>query len=262
MRESEGQGAMTEHSSSGREVALANTFVALADTLVHDFDVNDLFDRLVAACVDVLGATTAGLMLADQRGSLQLVASTSSAMREMELFEMRHGEGPCLDSFASGRPLTVRLSDAAAAERWPRFTPEALNRSYTGVQALPMRLRGETIGALNVFHSDDHELAESDTRVAQALADVATIAILQRRALASSEVLAEQLQAALNERIVIEQAKGLLAERGQLTVDAAFGLLRDFCRSSRLPLTPTARELVNGERDPDDILARRWPHSL
>jgi GAF domain-containing protein len=253
---------MTEPISSGREEVLANTFVALADTLVTDFDVNDLFDRLVGACVDVLGAATAGLMLADQRGALQLVASSNDAMRQLELFEMRHREGPCLDSFASGRPMAMRLDDPAATDRWPAFSREALGRGFTSVQALPMRLRGETIGALNIFHSDGQPILEQDTRVAQALADVATIAILQRRALANAEVLAEQLQHALNDRIVIEQAKGLLAERGQLAVDAAFALLRDFCRSNRLPLTDTARALVNGERDPDDVLARRWPHSI
>ena len=252
---------MTELGGFGRERALATTFVALADTLVHDFDVNDLFDRLTAACVDLLKAATAGLMLADARGSLQLVASSSDAMRELELFEMRHGEGPCLDSFSSGEAIALQLLDPVALQRWPKFTPEAVAQSFTGVQALPMRLRGNTIGALNVFHANGHQVSRSDTSVAQALADVATIAILQRRALSTSENLAEQLQAALNDRIVIEQAKGLLAERGDLNVSEAFTLLRDYCRANRLPLTPTARQLVNGERDADDVLARRRPAS-
>jgi GAF domain-containing protein len=250
---------MSEPVSAIREAALARTFVSLADTLVSEFDVTDLFHILAGACVDVLGAATAGLMLADPAGILQLVASTSEVMHELEEFEVTTGEGPCLDCYAAGRPVAVVLSDADSRERWPRFTQRALAADMTSVQALPMRLRGDTIGALNIFHSGTGSLGRDDTEVAQALADVATIAILQRRMLNDSEHLVEQLQVALNDRIVIEQVKGLLAERGQLSIDEAFTLLRDFCRSSRLPLTRTARELVSRERDPDDVLAHRWP---
>jgi transcriptional regulator with GAF, ATPase, and Fis domain len=253
--------AMSEEITSAREAALAHTLVTIADTLVSDFDVADLFDRLTNACVDLLGAATAGLMLADHHGNLQLMASSSEGMRELELYEMRHNEGPCLDCFAKHEPLAVDLRDDDALRRWPRFTPEALRMSFTGVQALPMRLRGDTIGALNIFHSEKSQFDEHSTELAQALADIATIAILQRRALSSTELLAEQLQRALNDRIVIEQAKGVLAERGRLEVDAAFALLRDYCRSARLPLTQTARELVAGRRDADEVLAHRWPRS-
>jgi GAF domain-containing protein len=253
---------MTGTEGAEREAALASTFVALADTLVNEFDVHDLFDRLLRTCVDVLGATTAGLMLADPHGTLQLVAASSEEMRALELFEMRNSQGPCLDAYASGQVVTVDLREEAAARRWPAFTPEAARRSVTGVAALPMRLRGDTIGALNVFHTGGRVIDSQDIAAAQALADVATIAILQRRALASSEVLAEQLQAALNDRIVIEQAKGLLAERGQVDIETAFALLRTYCRSTRVLLTQTARELVTGVRDPDDVLAQRWPQSL
>jgi GAF domain-containing protein len=185
------------------------------------------------------------------------MASSSEAMRDLELYEMSHEEGPCLDSYANKQPIAVDLRSDEAAARWPQFTPEALRMSFVGVQALPMRLRGQTIGALNVFHTHTDRLNAHDTALAQALADIATIAIMQHRALASTELLAEQLQTALNDRIVIEQAKGLLAERGGLEIDQAFAVLRDFCRSSRLPLTATARALVAGERDLDAVLARR-----
>jgi GAF domain-containing protein len=251
---------MTDEGTASREAVLAHTLVTIADTLVSDFDVTDLFDRLTNACVDLLGAATAGLMLADYNGRLQLMASSSEAMRALELFEMSQGEGPCLDCFAGGEAIAVDLREDEAQRRWPQFTPEARRMSFSGVQALPMRLRGDTIGALNVFHTTaDHRLDAHDTELAQALADIATIAILQRRALSSTELLAEQLQAALNDRIVIEQAKGLLAERGRLPIDEAFAVLRNFCRSSRLPLTATARALVDGERDPDEVLAGRRP---
>lgn len=249
---------MTDNSTAGRESALAHTLVTIADTLVSEFDVADLFDRLTSACVDLLGAATAGLMLADHHGNLQLMASSSDAMRELELYEMHHNEGPCLDCYAKHEPLVVDLRDEEAGRRWPQFTPRALRMSFTGVQALPMRLRGDTIGALNIFHTGSSRFTDDDTDLAQALADIATIAILQRRALSSSELLAEQLQRALNDRIVIEQVKGLIAERGRMEIDAAFTLLRDFCRGSRLPLTATARELIAGDRDLDDVLTSRW----
>ncbi len=252
---------MVQAGKLDRESSLAKTFVYITDTLVQDFDISDLFDRLTAACVEVLGAATAGLMLANTAGELQLMASSSVAMRTLELFEMSHGEGPCLDSYAQNEQISTDLREPGAATVWPGFTERALEMGFTGVQALPMRLRTETIGALNVFHVGPGRLDEHDTALAQSLADVATIAILQYRALHNSQELAGQLQIALNDRIVIEQAKGLLAERGQLDVEAAFHLLRDYCRSARLPLTTTARELVSGQRDPDDVLAYRWPRT-
>ncbi len=245
----------------GREASLARTLVAIADTLVTDFDIADLFDRLTTACVELLGAATAGLMLVDRTGVLQLMSSSSADMRSLEQFEIRHREGPCLDCFASCQALAIDLADPTAAVRWPAFTAEARRCGITGVQALPMRLRGETIGALNLFHTTTARLDEHTTELAQALADIATVAILQNRALASSELLTEQLQTALNDRIVIEQAKGLLAERGSLDIDQAFTALRDYCRATRLLLTETARALVSGEQDPNDVLAHRWPAS-
>lgn len=243
--------------STDRETSLSRIFVEIADTLVQDFDVTDLFDRLTSACVELLGAATAGLMLADQHGVLQLMVSSSDAMRTLELFEITHRQGPCLDAYVGQQQVSADLQEPDARQRWPEFTARALEMGFAGVQALPMRLRTETIGALNLFHTDTAVLSDHDTAVARALADVATIAILQRRALASTELLAAQLQTALNDRVVIEQVKGLLAERGRLQIDEAFRVLRDFCRNSRLPLTRTARELLTGDRDPDDVLARR-----
>jgi GAF domain-containing protein len=244
-----------------REASLARTLVMIADTLVTDFDIADLFDRLTTACVELLGAATAGLMLADRDGRLQLMSSSSADMQDLEQFQIRHGEGPCLDCYASRQAVAIALDQAEAAARWPEFTAEAHRHGITGVQALPMRLRGDTIGALNLFHTAGARLDEHSTGLAQALADIATVAILHQRALTNSELLAGQLQAALNDRVVIEQAKGLLAERGRLSVDEAFTALRDYCRSARIPLTRTARDLVTGEHDPDDVLASRWPAS-
>lgn len=244
-----------------REGAVAQTLVTIADTLVREFDVHDLFDRLTTACVTLLTAAAAGLMLAEPDGRLQLMASSSEVMRALELFEVQPAEGPCRDCYASSEPVAVDLRDSPAARSWLLFTAEARANSITWVQALPMRLRGETIGVLTLFHTADQRPDDHDTALAQALADVATIAILHRRALSHSELLSEQLQAALTGRVVIEQAKGLLAERGALSVDAAFTVLRDYCRATRLPLTATAAELLSGARDPDEVLALRPEHS-
>src|SRR3954447_13474640 len=152
---------MTGPERGRREASLARTFVMLADTLIDEFDVTDLFDRLTGACVELLGAATAGLMLVDQHGNLQLVASSSEAMRALELFEMSHDQGPCMDCYGGGQAVSADLRAAEAGERWPEFTAEAVRQSVTAVQALPMRLRGQTIGALNIFHTtgsrlDDH----------------------------------------------------------------------------------------------------------
>jgi len=250
---------MSARGGAEREASLARTLVTIADTLVTDFDVADLFDRLTTACVELLGAATAGLMLADRNGTLRLMSSSSAEMRALEQFQLRHGEGPCLDCFVSRQPVAVALDSAEASNRWPQFTAEARRHGFTGVQALPMRLRDDTIGALNLFHSATARLDDHTTGLAQALADIATVAILHQRALEIRDLVAEQLQAALNSRIAIEQAKGLLAERGGLTVDEAFTALRDYCRAARIPLTRTARELVSGHHDPDDVLASRWP---
>ncbi len=254
-------GDMQAAGGPGREASLARTLVAIADTLVTDFDIADLFDRLTAACVDLFGAASAGLMLVDRDGAPQLMSSSSADTRDLELFEIHHREGPGLDCYAARQALAVDLAGPDAAVRWPAFTAEARRRGITGVQALPMRLRGETIGALNLFHTATARLDEHTTELAQALADIATVAILQSRALSGSELLAEQLQTALNDRIVIEQAKGLLAERGRIDVDQAFTALRDYCRATRRLLTETARALVTGDHDPDDVLAHRWPAS-
>lgn len=195
-----------------REERLARTLVELADTLVDDFDVGELLGLLVERSVELFDATAAGLVLADIDGTLRLMASTSEAMKLVELFQVQSDQGPCLDCYRSGEPVIVE-DLAAAAPRWPRFSPFAVDACFRSAHALPMRLRGRVIGALNLFRSDTGDLGQADVSAAQALADVATIAILQSRAVHEGHVLTDQLQYALHSRIAIEQAKGMLAER-------------------------------------------------
>ena len=191
---------------------LSATFVELADTLVADFDVIDFLHVLTDRSVQLLGVSAAGLLLADPRGELRVVAASSEAARLLELFQLQSDQGPCLDCFRAGQPVDAE-DLAAAAHRWPRFVPAAQQAGFAAVQALPMRLREQVIGALDLFRATPGALAPADRRVGQALADVATISLLHERSTRRSETLNEQLQTALNSRVIIEQANGKLAER-------------------------------------------------
>ena len=232
-----------------RETALAETFVTLADTLVADYDVVDLLDSLVQASVDLLGASASGLLLIDQKGGLAVVASSSEEMRLLEIFQLQADEGPCLECVRTGAVVTEDDLGAATG-RWPQFAPAASAAGFASIVAVPLRLRDQTIGGLNMFMSAGHQLRAEDQRIAQALADVATIGVLQQRTTHRSSLLAEQLQTALNSRVAIEQAKGVLVERHGLTFDAAFAALRRFARDNNRKLSDVAVAVVRNDLDP------------
>lgn len=228
-----------------RDAKFARTLVELADTLVVGFDVVEVLTVLAHRCVDVLGVEAAGLMLVAPDGDLRVMASSSEAMRLLELFELQAQEGPCLDCYRTGKPV-VNQDLAVTNGRWPRFSSEALAAGFRSVHALPMRLRGTVIGALNLFHVEPGEMRQADIDSAQALADVATIAILQHRAALEAQILNEQLHHALNSRIVIEQAKGIIAERQHLNMEAAFSMLRRHARNHNRPLVEVAEAVIDG----------------
>ena len=227
----------------GAKDRLAQTFVELADTLVEDFDVVDLLARLGERCVELFDAAAAGLLLADGQGALRLMAATSEAMEIVELFQLQNAEGPCLDCYHRGEPVQVE-DMAGAAERWPRFVPVATDAGFRSAHALPLRLRGQVLGALNLFRTTPGHLAPPEVAAAQALADVATIAIVQHRAAHDAQELAEQLQLALDSRIVIEQAKGVIAEQAGIRMDEAFAHLRGYTRRHRRRLAEVALDVV------------------
>ena len=228
-----------------REPMLARTFVELADTLVDDFDVVELLTLLVDRCVEILDVSAAGLMLVAPEGDLRVVASSSEAMRVVELFELQSQEGPCLDCYRGGEPvLNQHLTTLDG--RWPNFTPVALEAGFRSVHALPMRLRGAIVGALNLFRIDEGPLDATDVLAAQALADVATIAILQHRAALEAQVVNEQLNHALNSRVLIEQAKGVLGERAGLDMEHAFARLRSYARNNNRQLVDVAQDVIDG----------------
>src|SRR6201994_904384 len=231
-----------------REQLLTVAFVELADTLVADFDVADFLHGLANRAVQLLEVDAAGLMLADPAGSLRVVASSTEQARLMELFQLQHEEGPCLECFQSGAPVD-EADMAAAAKRWPVFAPAAAEAGFAAMQALPMRLRDDVIGAMNLFMYTPRRLDEAGLRVGQALADVATIGLLQERNLRHQEVLAEQLQGALNSRVMIEQAKGLLAERFGLDMGQAFELLRGQAGHQNRRLAALAGAVADGSED-------------
>ena len=234
-----------------REAVLARTFVELADSLVADFDVVDVLTVLADSCVDIFDVAAAGLMLA-ARAHLRVVASSSEAMHLLELFEEQADEGPCVDCYRSGHPVVCFDLDEAA-DRWPRFAPKAVEAGFGSAQALPMRLRNQTIGALNLFGIEKGPMREADVVVAQALADVATIAILQQRAAVDAQVLNDQLNGALHSRIVIEQAKGVVAEQAGISMEEAFSRLRHHARKHNLRLADLAEAVATKATSPEAI---------
>ena len=237
-----------------RAELLARTFVDVADTLVADFDVVDYLTTLTMRTVELFEPSEAGLLLADPAGRVNVAASSSHRMELLELFEIQQDEGPCLDCYHSGEP--VRCPDLTAAfGRWPRFAREAVAHGYGSVYALPMRLRNQVIGSLNLLREVPGELDASDLVVAQALTDVATIGILQQRAASEQRLLAEQLQYALDSRVTIEQAKGVVAEHGRLDMDAAFAALRLYARNKNERLVDVAHAVAARTLPAADIAA-------
>jgi GAF domain-containing protein len=232
-----------------REQELANTFVMLADSLVEDYDIVDLLDRLAAACVRLLDVAAAGLLLNDQQGHLAVVASSSEETRLLEIFQLQNDQGPCLECVRTGAPVISGDLDADRL-RWPLFASVALEAGFRSVAALPLRLREQTIGGLNLFGRRAGPVSPENQRLAQALADVATIGILQQRSAQRTTVLAEHLQRALNSRVVIEQAKGVLAERNAMSMEAAFDALRLYSRDHNIKLTNLAVAVVHQNLNP------------
>jgi GAF domain-containing protein len=241
-----------------REALLTRALVELAGTLVAGFDVVELLTLLADRCVDVLDVAAAGLMLAGPDGALRVIASTSEAMRVLELFELQSNDGPCPDCYLSGKPV-INQDLATVNGRWPRFAPRALAAGFRSVHALPMRLRGSVIGALNLFRVEAGEMGEADVDAAQALADIATIAILQHRATLEAQVVNQLRQHALNSRIVIEQAKGVVAEREGLDMGQAFMALRNHARHHNLRLVVLAEDVIGGCLAPSALGPRPGP---
>jgi GAF domain-containing protein len=229
-----------------RESRLIRTLVELADNLVDNYDVIDVLTVLSDRCVETIDVDAAGVLLAWPGGDLQFVASSSESMKVLELFQIQTDEGPCVDCYRTGEAIINHALNADDV-RWPRFSPEAIAQGFWAVHCLPMRLRGQTIGTLNLFRSNQGLLDIEDVAVAQGLADVATIAILQHQSSMDASILNNQLNNALNSRIIIEQAKGMIAQAMNCAMDEAFGRMRAHARNHNEGLTVVAARIVQGE---------------
>lgn len=228
-----------------RESLLISTLVELADNLVDNFDVIDVLTILSDRSVEAIDVDAAGVLLTSPEGDLQFVASSSEEIRTLELFQVQSDEGPCVDCCRSGSAIVNHALEESNPQ-WPRFTAMAIARGFRSVHCLPMRLRGRTIGALNLFRTEQGALSAEDVVVAQGLADVATIAIIQHRSTLDALTLNDQLSHALNSRIIIEQAKGMVSQATGCDMDAAFDKLRTYARNHNARLTLVAEGIVTG----------------
>ena len=232
--------------TSAREARLFATFATLADTLVADYDVVELLQTLVESCRDLLDVTDAGILLAESSGGLELVASTSEATRLVEVIQLAAEGGPCIECYRTSQPVSVPDLTVAVPE-WHEFQRAALGSGFTAIDAIPMRLRDVTIGTLNLLRAAPGPAAPEDLMSAQAFADVATIGILHQRSLTDSRALAAHLKTALDSRVRIEQAKGVVSYTANVPVEEAFELIRSYARNRGLRLSDVAERLVRRE---------------
>lgn len=242
--------------SDGRESQIIDTFLALTDTLVGEFDAIDMLTMLSERCVQLLDVSAVGVILTDGAGGgLSVAAASSERSRLLEVFAVAIDAGPCLDCLHSGEPVIVEdLTTETAHGRWPYFAAGAAEAGFRAAHALPMRHHGQVIGVVNLLHTDPHSLTGSDARLAHGLADAASIGLLHERAMRRAESVAEQLQGALNSRVIIEQAKGVLAMQGDMGAEEAFLVLRSHARRHGLRLTELARGVVERTVDLTAIL--------
>jgi GAF domain-containing protein len=231
---------------------LAEVFIEMADTLVEDFDVIDFLHTITARTAELVNVSTVGILLADHRDRLRFVAASDEATRLLELFQVQNNQGPCLDAFTTRKPV-VNADLRTAIDRWPLFAPRAAEVGLRSVHAIPLRLRSTVIGALNLFNTRPGVIQDEDVIIVRALADVATIGLLQQRSISQSDMLTEQLQGALNSRVTIEQAKGVLSRIHGVDIDHAFALLRTYARDGNLRLSDVALAVVTDPASVADL---------
>lgn len=237
-----------------REQQVSDVFVQVADSLIDDFDVIEFLDELCAHCVSLLDVSAAGILLANEKGLLHTVAASDENTHLLEIFAIQHDQGPCLECYRTRASRTnIDLHDHTANSSWLAFAGQARKSGFKTSHVFPLRLRTRALGAMNLFHTSRQALSEQDASLAQALADVASIALLQQRDLGHEQMEKNQLQRALSSRIVIEQAKGILAERWMVKPDTAYGALRAYARARHLRISDCARQIIDQHLDTDQI---------
>jgi transcriptional regulator with GAF, ATPase, and Fis domain len=245
-------------SANNREARVLDAVTTMVDSLLADFDVVELLTDLTERCVQLLDVAAAGLLLADPRQKLHVMAATSDRTEELELFQLQADEGPCLDCFATGSPVSI-ADLSTAAGRWPLFVPAARDAGFVSVHAVPMRAAGTVLGALGLFGTRVGALDEADLLVGRSLAHIASVTIVQEQA-PTREVVLPRLRTALASRVVVEQAKGFLRARLDITVTAAFVLLRSYARTSGTHLTDVARRLITEPTTRPELLLALADH--
>jgi transcriptional regulator with GAF, ATPase, and Fis domain len=240
--------------SVDREGAVIAAFVSIAEALADDYDIVDLYTGLTATCAQLLDVEWAGLLLVDSAGVLRVAAASSEHARDRELFQLQCEQGPCVDCFESGEAVSVPDLESES-ERWPRFAPTAVAAGFASVHAVPMKLHSTVLGALGLFGAKTGVLEPGDRLLARSLANVACVALVASRAAADGKALNYQLQHALDSRVIVEQAKGFLAQYAELDVDKSFGILRKFCRDRNLRLTDVALQLLERKLPADVVIA-------
>lgn len=238
-----------------REQRIVETFVEFADTLVADFDVVEFLHLVTERCVELLDCNEAGVLLADAAGTLRVIASSSERTDALELLQTQNDEGPCFECYHRDRSVVSENLDADV-DRWPTFAPAAVQAGFGSMHAVPMRARSRTIGGLNLFRAATGRLSVPDMPLAQGLADIAAVALLNERQERESHDTVGQLQSALQSRVVIEQAKGVLAERAHISMDDAFRRLRSYAREHNQRLAHVARELTSSRLTDDAFTTR------
>jgi transcriptional regulator with GAF, ATPase, and Fis domain len=244
--------------SQDRERAVSEAFMALANSLVDGFDVVELLSELTDDCARLLDVASAGLLLADPRGLLHVAAASSQATRDLELFQLQREEGPCLECYREGRPVSIP-DLGREAQRWPQFVSAALQAGFASVHAMPMRLQDHVLGTLGLFGTSVGSLNDDDIALAQALAHVASVSIVAGTVAADKDLITQQLQTALTSRVVLEQAKGLIAQSGGLDMDQTFARLRAYARDRNQRLTDVARAVVSRDLPAQQILDHTRP---
>lgn len=237
--------------TEGRERAVIRAFVDLSNELVDGYDVVDMLSRLTSSCARLLDVASAGLLLADARDRLHLVASSSERTHHLEIFQLQRDQGPCLDCYRHREAIIV--PDLAAEVRWPEFCRAARSAGFESVHALPMRLNDSVLGTLGLFGEEVGRLGVDDLALAQALVHVASVAIVNEKSSTDLVTINSQLQRALTSRIVVEQAKGVIAHVGGVDMDGAFAVLRQYARDHGRKLSDVAAEVVRRDL-PGEVL--------
>lgn len=229
-----------------RETWLAETLVELADTSASEFVDTEYLRTLASRLRILLAPAEIGLIIGAERGRPRLAAATSDRTRDLVTFELQHDDGPCVRAYRNGE--TVLNQDVSGAEQpWPRFAEKARAVGVRFASALPMRRHADIVGAVGILDARGSTVSAQDIALARTLAEAATIGLRQQRALEVSTQRSTQLQHALDSRIVIEQAKGMVAARLGLSLGEAFGLLRDHSRQHNERLAEVAAKVIRQE---------------